>query len=142
MSDILRETEKETVLAVINKLLSGDGWKTAFFLESHMPLSTVYEPEEKVRKAVIFPYGGFNDPKTVEDDVKGCLMATTEKIAEWAVGTDRRLCLEFNMDYDIGYTLENPTAEKVPSKKLVMVIRRDVKGLTPHGFYVSAFNVT
>ena len=140
MSDILRETEKETVKAVLYKLLSGEGWKTALFIKDHMPLESVYESEEKVRKAPVFPYGGLNNPETVEDDVKGCLMASVEKIAEWATGKSRVLRLEFNMDYDIGYMLESPTAEKTPSKTLVMSIRRDNEGKTQHGFYVSAFN--
>lgn len=141
MSDILRETDVETTKRIINKLLSGDGWKTGMFAKKYLSLSDIYETEEQVRNAPVFPYGGFNNPETVEDDLKGCLLAAVDKIAEWMEGKQKTLRLEFNLDYDIGYTVASPTAPKINSKCLVLALRKDYESLTQNGFFISAFNV-
>lgn len=141
MSDILNETDVQTTKRIIEKLLCGEGWKTGMFANKYLPFSHIYETEEQVRQSPIFPYGGFNNPETVEDDLKGCLLATTDKIAEWMEGKKRTLRLEFNLDYDIGYTVDSPTAPKRNSRCVVLALRRDTESLTQNGFFVSAFNV-
>lgn len=141
MSDILRETDVQTTKRIIEKLLHKDAWKTGMFANKYLSFDDIYETEEQVRNAPVFPYGGFNNPETVENDLKGCLLATTDKIAEWMEGKQRTLRLEFNLDYDIGYTVDSPTAPKESSRCLVLTLRRDMETLTQNGFFISAFNV-
>ena len=97
---------------------------------------------EQVRNSIIFPYGGFFSKDVQNHLLKKCLLASIKKIAYWFIQTkERRLRMEFNFAFDVGYTVSSSTDDKKSSRSIVLTVRRDDKNATKYGFYISAFNV-
>ena len=117
-------------------------WQTTLFNNEHLPFDKIYESEEQVRNSIIFPYGGFFSKDVQNHLLKKCLLASIKKIAYWFIQTkERRLRMEFNFAFDVGYTVSSSIDDKKSSRSVVLTVRRDDKKATKYGFYISAFNI-
>lgn len=141
MADILRNSDRQITKEEFEELLCNDTWKKELFIDKYLSFIDLYETEEQVRQAPIFPYGSFNNPEIVENELKNCLLNEIDRIVEWTKEKSKTLKLEFDLDYDIGYTINSKTSVKENSNHLVLALRKDTENLTKFGFYISAFNV-
>ncbi len=141
MADMLRNSDRQITKEEFEELLNNDTWKKELFIDKYLSFEDLYETEEQVRQAPIFPYGSFNNPEIVENVFKNCLLNEIDRVVEWTKEKSKTLKLEFDFDYDIGYTINSKTSEKENSNHLVLVFRKDIENLTKFGFYISAFNV-
>ena len=134
----MKKTIRENL---INDLNTAE-WKKTLFSDKYLKYEDLYESEEKVRQALILPYGGFDNSDDIDVYFKKLMVSSIDEIIEWLFNSKKRVIrFELEFESNIGYVISKQDGEKTGSNKLVLALRRNKDCITKYGFFLSAFNV-